>query len=183
MPIFCDQLCVLVLARLPHTKLCTACAPVDVLPTLEVSADLGVVSELPPQLPLRFRHLRLHDAPPPLRLPLHDALSASAPASVQSTATTDQLDQIGTHPLPSNFKHLPTAPSTPHEFNIDWKKKQTLTRTAHALHVHLILHHGALRAVHQFSGTKAAKKKSSPGHEKPADAGLCLFLWEPDNCL
>ena len=31
-------------------------------------------------------------------------------------------------------------------------------------------------AVHEFTGTKAARRKSGPGHEKAVDAGLRLFL-------
>ena len=59
----------------PRRHLCTSVQAISdevcVLPTLELSADLGVVLELIPHLSLPFRHLRHHDAPLPLRLPHH----------------------------------------------------------------------------------------------------------------
>ena len=47
LPNVCDQRCVLALARMHRTKLCKVCAPLDVPPTLELSANSEVVLELP----------------------------------------------------------------------------------------------------------------------------------------
>ena len=39
----------------------------------------------------------------------------------------------------------------------------------------LLWHHGP---VHEFTGTWAARRNAGSGHEKAADAGLGLLLWE-----
>ena len=57
-----------------RTTLCTVWAPLDVPPTLALLADSEVLCLLSHPW-LLFRHLRLHEAPPPLRLHLHVMLS------------------------------------------------------------------------------------------------------------
>ena len=42
---------------------------------------------------------------------------------------------------------------------------------------------GTDTAVHEFTGTWAARRNSGSGHGKAADAGPGLLLWGSDNCL